>query len=178
MHITSIKSLLILGLVLISTLLFLNCHINSKEGGEEGRGKTAKHIMMHMASQEVNMDPDLPIFQPSKRTYNNYIKIDSVENVYLRQNTALKNKSAVIAFYKENLPKNGWSVNLERSTQEKFVLAKADRYATIRIFEMKQADSMTLAISINMLRPARARLQGRINDMRSNPDSKAAVLCK
>ena len=59
----------------------------------------------------------------------------------------------MIAFYKENLPKNGWILNTEKSSEDKMVVKKEDHYATIRLFELKQADTICLAYSINLVRP-------------------------
>ncbi len=109
--------------------------------------------MHHADFSQVELDADLPIFQPSERTFTNYLDFKTSENIYIRQNTSMINKSKLIAYYKENLPKNGWTIASEKSSDEKFVVKKGDRYATIRLFEMKQADTISLAYSINLVRP-------------------------
>lgn len=148
MLITSFKRPLLLSVYFILTISLFKCSSKNKH-----KEKQLHNHHMHMANMEVVLDADMPIFKPSQRSYSNFLKVNNVVNIYLRQNTSLKNKAKLLVFYKEKLQKNGWAINQARSTVQKFVLTKDNRHATIRIFEMKQGDSVSLAFSINLLRP-------------------------
>lgn len=111
--------------------------------------------MHHHSHQEgpVEMDADLPIFEPSNLTFTNKADFVNSENIFIRHNTPLVNKEKVIQFYRENLPKNGWTINKEKSLDNKIAIQKGDRFATVRIFEMQYQDSTNLAFSINLVKP-------------------------
>ena len=149
---TIMRRILNLGMIGLFGLVLFNC--SSKENNiTKDFKKTPAQLCYVDDVPQVDLDADLPIFQPSQRTFINYLDFNTSENVYVRQNTTMDNKSKIIDFYKENLPKNGWTINPEKSTEEKMTIQKGNRYATIRLFEMKQSDTVILAYSINLVRP-------------------------
>lgn len=163
------KNIQYVGLLGFLVLALLSCSPKEKDSSKIVANTDEMHSHMNHVDQiQVELDADLPIFQPSERTYTNYVDFKTSENVYVRQNTSMNNKSKVIAFYKENLLKNGWILNVDRSNDEKMVVRKDDRYATIRLFELKQADTISLAFSINLVRPKLVLPDTKLKDTESD----------
>jgi len=126
---------------------------------------------MEMANNNYVLDSDLPIFKPSKRSYTNYLKINDVEDLYLRYYTNVENRQKLHDFYVHKLQFYGWDIDEKKSSAEKIVFKKLNRHATLRIFEMKQAGSLVLSFSINLLRPISENTASGLKIMDENHES-------
>lgn len=140
--------------MVLLVLAFTSCSASIAEE----KATTELEINHHHSHDQgpVEMDADLPIFEPSLLTFTNTAEFVNSENIFVRHNTPLSNKDEVIKFYRETLPLKGWVINEETSTELKIAVQKEDRFATVRIFEMDYHDSTDLAFSINLVKPKSA----------------------
>lgn len=160
---------------LLLCMLFSNCANNDNDKNRAMKGKKHHHAMnMTNTNYTPVLNPDLPIFKPSKRSYINYLKINDVEDIYLRYYTNIENRRNLHDFYKNRLELYGWTINEANSSGQKIVFKKQKRHATLRIFEMKQGDSLVLSFSINLLRPISDKTASSLRLMNQNYDSSAA----
>lgn len=111
--------------------------------------------MMHRHHEEINAElpADLPVFEESVKTYSNFVNFINATNTFVRYNSKPELKSKISAFYTTQLVENGWEIHPSKSREDKLVISKKERFATVRMMDMQLGDSMTVAVTINLVEP-------------------------
>lgn len=148
-----IASLLFVALISIN----LTSCVNSKEKNDAmsmhhmDHGEDMMH--MHHDSPDIELPDDIPVFLTSQKTYSNAINFLKATNSYVRYNAKPEYKAEITEFYNTALIENGWEIDTEKSEEDKWVIHKDKRHATIRSSTMKLGDSLTVAITVNLVEP-------------------------
>lgn len=111
------------------------------------------HHMHHGHQSEIQLDADVPIFIPGERTFQNELNFATSKGLYVRYNTEMKHEKALRDFYLKKLPEQGWMVNKSKTTKDKIVVKKGERYMSIRFFESEGYGDKSLAFAINLVEP-------------------------
>lgn len=167
----TLKSTIVINLILISFLSFgvISCghkeqshhhaEVHDVHDEHDATDLTQMHHddadMMHMHHEEIDAElpGDLPVFEESVKTYSNFVNFINSTNTFVRYNSKPEFKSEISEFYTSKLVENGWKIDPLKSKEDKLVVSKKERFATVRMMDMQLGDSMTVAVTINLVEP-------------------------